>query len=67
MLRHMFRVFEVLLKGKSGEAYNIGSIEYLKNIEVANSILKSLDLDSNIDYVADRPGHDFRYAIDFQK
>ena len=61
-------VFEVLSKGKSGEAYNIGSGEYLKNIEVANSILKSLDLDSSfIDYVADRPGHDFRYAIDFQK
>jgi len=61
-------VLKVLLKGKSGEAYNIGSGEYLKNIQVAKSILKSLDLDSgSIDYVADRPGHDFRYAIDFQK
>lgn len=61
-------VFTVLEKGAGGEAYNIGSGEERKNIEVVRAILgllgKSEDL---IEFVKDRPGHDFRYALSAEK
>jgi dTDP-glucose 4,6-dehydratase len=62
-------VNHVLEFGKGGEIYNIGSGEYLSNIEIAQKILISLNLefDDNIAFTEDRPGHDFRYAVDFSK
>lgn len=58
-------VFE---KGVAGEIYNIGSDNELSNLELTRQILQNLGLDdSRIEYVADRPGHDFRYALDFSK
>jgi len=55
-------------KGKDGEIYNIGAKEEYKNIEIAKLILdilgKSYDL---IEFVDDRPGHDFRYSLDISK
>ena len=61
-------IFEVWKKGENGEAYNIGSGEYFKNIEIAKEILNSMNLpDSRLDFVDDRPGHDFRYAVNFDK
>lgn len=48
--------------------YNIGSNEYLSNIELANKLIKILNLSSNrIEFVKDRPGHDFRYAVNIKK
>ncbi len=58
-------VFE---KGASGEIYNIGSDNELSNLELTQAILKNMGLaEDRIEFVADRPGHDFRYALDFSK
>ena len=67
----------VLERGRVGETYNIGGDAERRNIDVVNAICDMLDkLAPNrhgrshrelITFVADRPGHDFRYAIDFAK
>lgn len=58
----------ILKKGKIGEIYNVGSGVEKRNIDVAKSILKILGKpDSLIQFVKDRPGHDFRYALDSTK
>lgn len=58
----------VFRKGKKGETYNIGGGNELSNIELTKKLLeitgKKEDL---IENVADRPGHDLRYAIDVSK
>jgi len=55
-------------KGKPGEIYNIGSKEEKENIEVAKTVLKLLGKEeSQIEFVKDRPGHDFRYSLDSTK
>lgn len=61
-------VNEIINRGKAGEVYNIGSGEERTNIEVVKSILDILDKpESLIEYVQDRPGHDFRYALNIDK
>lgn len=61
-------VFCVLEKGRPGEAYNVGSAEERRNIETVKKILDLCGRPHNlIEFVADRPGHDFRYALDFSK
>lgn len=58
----------VLHKGKIGEVYNIGGGNEETNLEITKMILKELKKDiSFIEYVEDRPGHDFRYALDTKK
>lgn len=58
----------VFQKGKIGEIYNIGANNEMRNIDVARLILKELDKpESLIQYVKDRPGHDFRYSLDTTK
>ncbi len=55
----------ILHQGKAGEVYNIGGHNEKSNIEIVKIILKLLDKpESLITYVADRKGHDMRYAID---
>jgi len=55
-------------KGKAGDIYNIGGGCQLPNIEVVRRILKLLGKpESLIAFVADRPGHDRRYAMSYQK
>ena len=55
-------------KGKSGEVYNIGGGNELTNLQVAKRIIKTMDKDSScIELVNDRPGHDYRYSINWQK
>jgi dTDP-glucose 4,6-dehydratase len=65
---HCDAIAKALFGGEPGEIYNIGSGEELSNIELAKLILsimdKPLDL---IQMVKDRPGHDFRYALDCRK
>lgn len=54
--------------GKAGEIYNIGSKEEKQNIEVAKAILELLGKGEElIEFVKDRPGHDFRYSLDTTK
>lgn len=58
----------VLLNAKAGEIYNIGSGERLSNLEVTRLLLNYYNLgDEKIDYVVDRLGHDFRYALNWEK
>ena len=65
---HCRGIFAALTKGKEGEAYNIGGGNHLPNIEVIKRILSITGApDSLITRVADRPGHDRRYAIQVDK
>lgn len=58
----------ILRNGKAGEVYNIGGHNEMKNIDIVKLILKELGKpESLITYVADRAGHDLRYAIDPSK
>lgn len=65
----------VLKKGKNGDTYNIGGHNELQNINVVKTICEILDeirpketkYSEQITHVADRPGHDRRYAIDASK
>jgi len=55
----------VMRNGRNGEVYNIGGHNEKRNIDVVKTILKELNKpESLITYVADRKGHDLRYAID---
>ena len=65
---HCEALFLIFLKGKIGENYNIGSGVNLKNIDIAKKLLKiSKSNRSEISFVKDRPGHDFRYALNSKK
>ena len=55
----------VFHNGKAGERYNIGGHNEKRNIDIVKLILKRLDKpESLIEFVEDRKGHDYRYAID---
>ncbi|MFH1838555.1 MAG: dTDP-glucose 4,6-dehydratase [Candidatus Kuenenbacteria bacterium] len=58
----------IIQKGKIGETYCLGGNCELSNLELTKKILKLMDKGNEmIEYVADRLGHDLRYAIDFSK
>jgi dTDP-glucose 4,6-dehydratase len=62
---HCSAIDLILRKGKAGDLFNIGGHNEKQNIEVVKIILKALGKpESLIEYVADRKGHDRRYAID---
>jgi dTDP-glucose 4,6-dehydratase len=65
---HCNAVYEILINGKSGQAYNISADNEINNVQIVNKILeimgKSNDL---IEFVEDRPGHDQRYSLDSSK
>ena len=72
---HCEAIVAVLEKGAPGECYNIGGHSERANIDVVRSICRILDklrptaapYEKQITFVADRPGHDLRYAIDAAK
>ncbi|MFN0101810.1 MAG: dTDP-glucose 4,6-dehydratase [Bryobacteraceae bacterium] len=65
---HCRAIRAVLDKGRAGEVYNIGGSRALPNIEVVQRILAATGQpESLIRYVADRPGHDRRYALTSHK
>ncbi len=74
---HVAAIRAVLERGRVGETYNVGGDAEMQNIEVVHAICALLDARrpredgqpraSQITYVADRPGHDRRYAIDANK
>lgn len=58
----------ILDNGKAGEVYNVGGESEKHNIDIIKIIIKLLGKDeSYIKFVKDRPGHDFRYALDNSK
>ena len=77
---HARALYKVVTEGKPGETYNIGGHNEIKNIDVVKAICTLLDElaptqhstlktqhSKLITHVADRPGHDQRYAIDASK
>ena len=74
---HCSALAKVFFAGKAGEQYNIGGDNEWKNIELVNHICEILndeigegpdgDYKNLISFVTDRPGHDYRYAIDASK
>ncbi len=58
----------ILDRGKPGEVYNVGGESEKRNIDIVRIILKLLGKDERyIKFVKDRPGHDYRYALDNTK
>lgn len=76
---HARALYKVVNEGEIGETYNIGGFNEKQNIEVVHTICNHLnemitdkpngisDFKELITFVADRPGHDVRYAIDATK
>lgn len=72
---HARALYKVVTQGKTGETYNIGGHNEKQNLDVVHTICDLLDeivpkngsYRDQITYVADRPGHDRRYAIDAHK
>ncbi|MFV0339191.1 MAG: dTDP-glucose 4,6-dehydratase [Parachlamydiaceae bacterium] len=73
---HAEALWLLLQRGKKGETYNIGGEQERKNIEIVHQIIETIapligaeekELKALITYVKDRPGHDFRYALDCTK
>ncbi len=65
---HCEAIDRVLHKGKVGEVYNIGGHNEKTNLEITHLILDAMGKDeTSIEYVADRLGHDRRYAISNDK
>ena len=70
---HCMALFKVFEKGKIGEFYNIGSNENLNNIQITKALIKiaknfiTIGHNVKIKYIADRPGHDQRYALNSNK
>lgn len=68
VLDHCEAIERVLFEGIPGETYNIGSGEELSNLELAGIILRCMNKPEKlIKMVSDRPGHDFRYALNSGK
>ena len=74
---HATALYAVLQKGSLGETYNIGGRNEKRNIDLVNDICELLDgiipredqlsYKEQIVFTVDRPGHDFRYAVDNTK
>ncbi|MGK0703513.1 dTDP-glucose 4,6-dehydratase [Yokenella regensburgei] len=72
---HARALYKVVTTGLAGETYNIGGHNEKKNLDVVHTVCDLLDelkpksesYRNQINYVADRPGHDRRYAIDASK
>jgi dTDP-glucose 4,6-dehydratase len=74
---HAQALTQVLEQGRLGETYNIGGRAERRNVDVVGTICEVMDRLGRcptrpshrelITFVPDRPGHDFRYAIDFAK
>ena len=73
VLDHCKALYKIFQKGKSGQTYNIGSNKNLRNIDLAKKIIqiskqkKHFNKKSKILFIKDRPGHDFRYALNSKK
>ena len=74
---HCNAIYTVLCMGEVGETYNVGGNNDIKNIDIVKTICQKMNqltpraqggnYEDLITYVTDRPGHDFRYAIDASK
>lgn len=72
---HCKGVMDIIKRGKTGESYNLGGLNEWENVQLARYICEQIDKrhpretshTSLLEFVTDRPGHDFRYAIECSK
>ena len=65
---HCEAVFSVLNNGKKGESYNISANNEIDNLTIVKKILEIMGKKEDlIEFVEDRPGHDFRYSMSSKK
>lgn len=74
---HVTALVKIVSEGMPGETYNVGGHAERKNIDIVRLVCQTLDrlapardgkpYERLIEFVTDRPGHDFRYAIDCTK
>ncbi len=65
---HNQGVDRIIREGRIGETYCLGGGNELSNLDITEKIIKLMGASQDsIEYVADRPGHDLRYAIDYSK
>lgn len=73
---HVKAIDKIFHRGRLGETYNIGGNNEWSNIDLINKLIEIVDLKLNkptgyskklINFIEDRKGHDFRYAIDGKK
>lgn len=65
---HVRGIHDVMIKGTPGSIYNFGGNNQIDNLTMCKTILKILNKpETLIEFVEDRKGHDFRYAVDFNK
>ena len=65
---HCDAVSLVLFNGVSGKSYNISANNEIDNLTIVKKILNIMDKSEDlIEFVEDRPGHDFRYSMDSKK
>jgi dTDP-glucose 4,6-dehydratase len=65
---HCRAIQAVLERGRIGEVYNIGGLDVVENLTMARRLLRATGKpESLISHVADRPGHDRRYALNCEK
>jgi dTDP-glucose 4,6-dehydratase len=68
VLDHCRAIDFLLDHGKEGEIYNVGGDNERTNMDITQKILEITGRDdSSVEYVKDRPGHDFRYSLDCTK
>jgi len=68
VLDHCRGIDAALRQGRPGEVYNFGGHQEIRNIDLTRMLLELLGKPQTlIEFVADRPGHDLRYAIDCSK
>lgn len=66
---HGEAIWDILTKGKNGNTYLVGANNEKTNLQIVEAICRILNLNpqESIEFVEDRAGHDFRYAIDASK
>jgi dTDP-glucose 4,6-dehydratase len=74
VIDHCDALLKIFFKGKIGESYNVGSSQNINNLNLTKKLLsiiknKSLKINKNVKiiFVKDRPGHDYRYALNSNK
>ena len=79
VIDHCEALLKIFFKGKIGESYNVGSNQNINNVNLTKKLLKIVKNESftfltkkvnkevKIMFVKDRPGHDFRYALNSSK
>ncbi len=65
---HCNAIMKVLLKGKEGKSYNISAYNEVNNLAIIKEILEIMNKSTDqMEFIEDRPGHDFRYSLDSSK